>query len=144
MFQFALPPSIAEQAKPPDPLYLACQQTSYPITFEWPDGSRTTYNTSEQAYSDLWTRSILKKAEVLDGVIEGESKSKPTSETPTLIYPVTLYIAPWQGTPNLPPNRITQKPNGWIEATFMTPDEIRYELARLAPPDPSQGEGDNA
>lgn len=52
---------------------------------------------------------------------------------PNLIYPLTLYIAPWQGTPILPADRLTQKSNGWIEAVFLSPAEVHEELVRLIP-----------
>lgn len=50
---------------------------------------------------------------------------------PELIYLLTLYIAPWQGTPDLPADRLTTQANGWLVAVFETSEELDRELARL-------------
>lgn len=55
-----------------DPIYVACQKARYPMTFEWSDGSRTTYSTPEEAYTDLWVRSMVKEAQSLGGILNTE------------------------------------------------------------------------
>lgn len=58
--------------EPTDEVWQACQSASYPITFEWPGGERTTYTTPEDAYADLWARSVTREVLALGGVIPSE------------------------------------------------------------------------
>lgn len=58
--------SISKQ--PTADLWEACQQAGYPITFEWPDGSRTIYTTPAESYADLWARSMVKEAQTIGGI----------------------------------------------------------------------------
>lgn len=64
------PVSIPEQSisEQPTALWAACQQAGYPITFEWPDGSHTTYTTPEESYADLWARSMVKETQAIGGI----------------------------------------------------------------------------
>jgi hypothetical protein len=68
--------AVTEAGSSSDPLYVTCQRARYPITFEWPNGSLTTYNTPEEAYNDLWTRSILIETQILGGIINPENETQ--------------------------------------------------------------------
>ncbi len=49
-------------------LWQACQEVSYPKVIEWPEG-QATYHTPDELYSDLQTRSMIKEAQALGGVV---------------------------------------------------------------------------
>jgi hypothetical protein len=57
-------PSAADS---PD-LWQICQQASYPITFDFTE-SHVTYHNADEAYSDLWTRSLVRECLSLGGLV---------------------------------------------------------------------------